>query len=541
MKMNSFLSQLRNILRRNDARNVHTNEVILDASELNNPPKRSAVKVLTTSVLMSGILLSSGCGTSSMFTSSASTGDPVTRSQSPISNIMGSTERGLSNNSTSSAVQGGTDEDLKIARKQFQQAKNLYDDGKVADAEKAFKKLVVSRRERYESFGTKVRNFWGVADYKTQDIYNNFGDPVEEDALFMLAECQFKQMRFTKAQDSYDDLLNRYASTRHMDLVTKQLFRIARYWLGFPNEIEKERAKSDIQLASAETEKVNVSAGSDDSAWDIPLIPNLTDKTRPVYDADGRGLQALRSIWLHDATGPLADDALMLSANHNLRTRNFVEAKRLYELVREQYPDSPHLRDAFLLGSHVTLAAYEGPEYDGAALDKSRDLKQTMLQIFPKMSAEERKMLQQEIDQLHDGEIRRLWSQVEFYQKKNIPESVALHCNVIINRYPSSTYAEKSRAVLQEIQTEARNSGRPLWAWGNGQKPVPAKTAQAPNTNNQSDPRLKSDKRLTPQSSDNKVEEKSKRNIFGFLRKAEEPPQLQTPPANNEAPGRATL
>ncbi|MBT5018714.1 MAG: tetratricopeptide repeat protein [Planctomicrobium sp.] len=476
-----------------------------------------------------------------MFTSSASTGDPVTRSQSPISNIMGSTERGLSNNSTSSAVQGGTDEDLKIARKQFQQAKNLYEDGKVADAEKAFKKLVVSRRERYESFGTKVRNFWGVADYKTQDIYNNFGDPVEEDALFMLAECQFKQMRFTKAQDSYDDLLNRYASTRHMDRVTKQLFRIARYWLGFPNEIEKERAKSDIQLASAETEKVNVSAGSDDSAWDIPLIPNLTDKTRPVYDADGRGLQALRSIWLHDATGPLADDALMLSANHNLRTRNFVEAKRLYELVREQYPDSPHLRDAFLLGSHVTLAAYEGPEYDGAALDKSRDLKQTMLQIFPEMSAEERKMLQQEIDQLHDGEIRRLWSQVEFYQKKNIPESVALHCNVIINRYPSSTYAEKSRAVLQEIQTEARNSGRPLWAWGNGQKPVPAKTAQAPNTNNQSDPRLKSDKRLTPQSSDNKVEEKSKRNIFGFLRKAEEPPQLQTPPANNEAPGRATL
>lgn len=535
MHMKTFLSRAIQTMY-NSIRSRQKKAVVKQSRSWSMP---RSIRWFSASVLLSGIVLSSGCGTTNRFASTGtSVATPVARSQSPISRML----TPPAPTAKAENVQGGTDEDLDIAREQFRVAKRLYDDGEIAAAEKAFKQLVQARRERYESFGTKVRNFWGVADYATQDIYNNFGDPVEEDALFMLAECQFKQMRFTKAQDSYDDLLNRYASTRHMDRVTKQLFRIARYWLGFPNDIEKEKAKSGIQLASAEDEQVNVSAGQDESGWDIPIIPNFTDRSRPVYDADGRGLQALRSIWLHDATGPLADDALMLSANHNLRKRNFVEAKRLYELVREQYPDSPHLKDAFLLGSHVTLAAYEGPEYDGTALDKSRDLKQTMLQIFPEMSEKERNMLQREIDELHDGEIRRLWGQVEFYQRKNVPESVALHCNVIINRYPNSSYAERSRAVLREIQAEASNSGRPLWVWGSGEKPAPARTAQAPSTNNAADPRLKAEQERSAEVPQENIDEKPKRGIFGFLRKAEEAPELQTPPTPEEEPvGRATL
>lgn len=520
---------------------------IVPVSIRNNVPSAGSRQLncyrLTTSILLTGTMLFSGCGSIPLISNRAVAEVPVTaRSQSPISKIMGPTERNLRNASAErdANLRGGTDADLDNARMKLKQAKQLYEDGQVAAAEKAFKQLVKERRERYENFGTKVRNFWGVGDYATKNLYDNFGDPVEEDALFLLAECQFEQRRFTRAQDSYDDLLNRYPSTRHMDRVTKQLFRVARYWLGFPNEIDQKQ-QSEIQLANAENEKINVSAGVEQSAWDIPLIPNLTDKTRPVYDADGRGLQALRSIWLHDATGPLADDALMLSANHNLRTRNFVESKRLYELLREQYPDSPHLRDAFLLGSHVTLASYEGPEYDGSPLEAARDLKQTMLQIFPDMTDKERQMLQQEINQLHNAEINRLWGQVEYYQSKNIPESIALHCNVIINRYPNSEYAQRARGALQELQAKSERSGRPMWAWGSGQKPAPASTPPA--KTRIPDPRLQADADASPKadSESSTEEEKPKRNIFGFLRRAEEPPQLQTPPPKSEQPGRVSL
>lgn len=498
-----------------------------------HPLRQKFVGSIGLALLVGGSVVFSGCGSLSLTSNRSVPGDPVAvRSQSPISNIMGPTERSLKNRGYG-AETAGTDADLDAARVELQNAKKLYDAGEHVAAEKAFKAIIKQRREKYETFGTKVREFWGVPDYASQNIYDNFGDPVEEDAIFLLGESQFAQQRYTRAQDSYDDLLNRYPSTRHMDRVTRQMFRIARYWLGFPNDLEKKETKSEIQLASKEEEEVNVSAGQASSSWDIPLVPNFTDKTRPVYDADGRGLQALRSIWLHDATGPLADDALMLAANHNLRIRNFVEAKRLYELLRDQYPDSPHLQDAYLLGSHVTLASYEGPRYDGNALDKARDLKQTMLQIFPEMNEKDRRMLEKEINEMHFAEIDRLWGQVEYYQTKGIPEATALHCNVIINRYPNSPHAEKARAALREIQGKSQQEGRSLWAWGNGQKPA---AATPPKNSAASDPRMRTEK-AEPEAEP----AKEKSRVFGFLRRTNEPPKLEAPPTSSETPGRVEL
>lgn len=514
---------------------------------IENKKQHNSWQRFVASTLLAGVVSLSGCGSLSLFSHRAAAEDQVSgESKSSIARIMGPTQRRLRNSDQNEGIGGGTDADLAIATQELRQAKALFDEGNYPSAEKELKALVKRRRDRYETFNSKLKNFWGTSDFASKDIYDNFGDPIEEDALFLLAETQFAQRRYTKAQDSYDDLLNRYPSTRHMDRVTKQLFRVARYWLDFPNDLEEKKSDSKIQLASNEQEAPEVAEGSEKSAWDLPILPNLTDKTRPVYDADGRGLQALRSIWLHDATGPLADDSLMLAANHNLRTKNFVEAKRLYELLREQYPDSPHLRDAFLLGSHVTLASYEGPEYDGQSLEKARDLKQTMLQIFPDISAQERRMLQSEIDQLHDAEIARLWSQVEFYQRKNVPESIALHCNLVINRYPNSEYAQRARQVLQELEAEANRSGRTLWVWGNGRQPAPVNSSPETEGSRSADPRLQTEVTKDRNDSDSSAnadsnEEKPKRGIFGFLRRAEEPPQLEPTPPPTDKPGRVSL
>ncbi|WP_417849882.1 tetratricopeptide repeat protein [Thalassoglobus sp.] len=511
---------------------------------------------IAASTLIAGAITLSGCGSLSLFSHRAVADDqPDAKTRSPLAKIMGPTERGLKSVSftkETESVQGGTEVDLQMAYQELKEAQLLFDNGRYADAEKAFNAIVKQRRVRYETAGSRFKDFWGMSDLASKDLYNNFGDPVEEDALYMRAEAQFHQRKFTRAQDSYDDLLNRYPSTRHMDRVTKQLFRIARYWLDFPNDLQQDKkAKSEIQLASKEEiDSVATAPPAKKPAWDLPIIPNLTDKTRPIYDADGRGLQALRSIWLHDATGPLADDSLMLAANHNLRTKNFVEAKRLYELLRDQYPDSPHLKDSYLLGSHVTLASYEGPEYDGAALDRARDLKQTMLQIFPEMTAEERGMLQSEIDQLHNADIDRLWQQVIYYQAKNVPESIALHCHLIINRYPNSQQAQKAREVLRELEAKSNRSGNSLWVWGSGQKPAPAQSA--PRRTHVPDARMKAtpdSARTAPGGSASRQpsnttkpeeDEKSKRSIFGFLRKADEPPQLKPTPSE-EQPGRVEL
>ncbi|MGD9853644.1 MAG: tetratricopeptide repeat protein [Planctomycetaceae bacterium] len=370
-----------------------------------------------------------------------------------IDGIKGPTERKLQQASweqeqRDAAAAGGIERIEGLA--DYQAAKRLYDAKRYADAEKAFKALAKDRRNRglsfTERFGKALRT--GVSDPSA----DSFGDPVEEDALFMLAESQFMQKKYSWAQDSYDKLLERFPSSRHLDQVTRRMFRIAQVWMGFPDT----NGQDNVELASAELQKTNPRIGNRN--FKRPGFLNVTDRSRPVFDTAGRALQALQSIWLNDAGGPLADDALMLTANYHLQTGNFIEAARVYQLLREQYPDSPHFKDAYLLDSHVRLASYDGPAYDGRALQESRNLRETAQRLFPDLDPEQRERLDAELKRIAVSEVAREWHKVEFYQSKGsrYEASVALHCHVILNRYPDSPYAERARKVLEGIADHSR-------------------------------------------------------------------------------------
>src|SRR5690606_10634147 len=122
---------------------------------------------------------------------------------------------------------------------------------------------------------------------------------------------------------------------------------------------------------------------SNDPTRKVPILPNFHDRKRPVFDTNGRALQALKSVWLKDPTGPLADDALMLAASHYVRKGDYIEADHHYTLLREQFPKSPHLQTAFVVGSHVKLMSYQGAPYDGKNLDDAESLKESTLRLFP--------------------------------------------------------------------------------------------------------------------------------------------------------------
>jgi hypothetical protein len=320
--------------------------------------------------------------------------------------------------------------------------------------------------------------------------------------------------------------------------VVRQLFRIARHWLDFEEDV-RESGDAEIRVASAEKAKKRTSLSKN-----VAVVPNLTDKSRPLFDTYGRGLQALRSIWLHDATGPIADDALMLTATHHLRKENFVEAARHFSLLREQYPDSPHFKDAFILGSHVALASYEGPSYDPSSLQEALTLKETTLKLFPDLSPEQRSRLEAEVEKLQEAEVARIWELVEFYDRKGLPESMALHCYLILNRYPESRYAQLARAKLFDIEPELRAAGKGGNFWNLNRSPQPAKEEAKPEQDSGSRMTLpaESDSRQAEVPAGSDPNTPKKRSMFGFLRRAESPPELQPAPTSPEgSPGKVSL
>ncbi len=408
---------------------------------------------------------------------------------------------------------------------EFEAAEALYEAGEYRSAEKAFAHLAKSRRNAGKTWSSRWKKIF-VSDSASEEpgMYG-FGDPIEEDALFMLAECQFAQQRYSWSQDSYGMLLKEYPSTRHLDQVTRRLFTIARIWLNIPDEDPDEQ--HDVQLVShteeADTPRYDIPRGP--STW--PVVPNLVDRTRPVFDTHGRALQALESIWQFDPTGPLADDALMLQATYYQMKGDNVEAARLYALVREQYPDSSHFVDAYLLGSYVTMASYSGAAYDSTALTEAKQLKETAVRLFPTLSDEQRQRLADELRRIEEAEVEREWETVQFYLRKNQPASVALHCNVILQRYPDSSYAKSAWEVL-ERQKAAPTSRWPRFGWPS-RKPSAddeatdaAATEPTPESEASSDPEEESGGWL--------------RGVRDRLLRADEPRQLQP-----IEPGRTTL
>ena len=310
----------------------------------------------------------------------------------------------------------------------------------------------------------KAEELYKTGDYKEAEkefkrIAKKYKDTqIEEDALFMLGESRFEQKRYSWAQDAYEELFERFPSTRYSDRAAQRLFTIAHTWLQFPDMVTAD----DVQQVDFEDPSQTPPPESDDKpGFDltraVPILPNLFDRSRPVFDTQGRALEALRKIWLNAPTGPLADDALMLSASYHHRKGDYMEADRLYRLVREEYPKSPHLEDAFVLGSHVRLMSYQGPEYDGKALEEARQINESTLRLFP--DTKERERLLDALHNIEEAQAARDWETVEYYRKRRKPRAMAVYCRQILENYPQTSYADLARQRLAELREAPQNEG----------------------------------------------------------------------------------
>jgi outer membrane protein assembly factor BamD (BamD/ComL family) len=356
--------------------------------------------------------------------------------ESTIDNVQGPTERRL--------------RDLIVRRDQA--ADDLSVNGSLKPIAGTEAYLAAEELFEQEQYAAAEKAFKGVAKkYKKSEI--------REDALFMQAESAFNLGHYSDAEMKYTELLKFYPSTRHLDDVSKRLFEIARVWLDFPEAA----ALGEVQQVNYDDFRRKLPAEESTKKSRGPMFwPNFTDKARPLFDPEGNGVAALRLIWLNDPTGPLADDALMLAASHYARKGDFIEADRHYTLLREEYPNSPHVQQAFVLGSHVKLMAYQGPNYDGKSLQDAEHLKKSTLRLYPNL--EEKERIERELARIEEAKAAREWEQVIFYERKNNPRAQAVYCHLILQRYPDTSAARQAEIRLKQLGPEYASGGKLLTA-----------------------------------------------------------------------------
>lgn len=246
---------------------------------------------------------------------------------------------------------------------------------------------------------------------------------LEEDALFLAGENFFAADEYPDAHEAYEELLTKHDYTHHLDAVTKRLFAMARYW--------EQCAETDPPVKS-------------------PI--NVTDDSRPWVDTVGHALKAYDDIRMYDPTGPLADDAVMATANLYFVRGRYEEAARQYDLLRTEYTKSEHQLKAHLLAIESWQQIYQGGYYDAGPLEKAGEVAdQALIQFGPELGPERPRIVEAKNKIVEEQAARDLLI-AEYYDKRESFRAARFYYNSIIKQYPQTAAAQEARQRLPKIQ-----------------------------------------------------------------------------------------
>jgi outer membrane protein assembly factor BamD (BamD/ComL family) len=257
---------------------------------------------------------------------------------------------------------------------------------------------------------------------------------LREDAMFMCGESYYFGDHLIKARDAYNELADKYPSTRHMDVLIDHEWKIAQYW-------EKE----------------------EDYNPHHSLSPNFYDKTRPWFDTMGHSIKTYDNIRMNDPTGPRADDAIMAEAGIYFRRGQYEDADYHYTLLRREYPRSKHQFDAHLLGLQAKLRKYQGSDYDGTPLEEAQVLvKQLRTNFAGQLSADERERLKTVSAQLNEELASRDMKMAKYYDGIKHFGSAKEYYAIVVKKYPESEMAKEAQRRMGEIASLPEEPSKPL-------------------------------------------------------------------------------
>ncbi len=292
------------------------------------------------------------------------------------------------------------------ADKELDDALKLFQQGKLAEAESAFAKIAKNRKGSH----------WG------------------EKSQYYLAESQYQQKKYVKANDSFERLYADYPGTEFRDKLVSREYALAQLWL----------SQSDPQAKPEQK---------------LPWYTRFTGE-QPVIDTRGTGLKALEHVRHHDPDGPLADDAVLQIADYHMKSNDYESAAIYYDQLIASHPKSPFLQKAQLSAIDSRLKAYMGPEYDGSGLEKAREMVKQTMSTFPDRQASYEK-LYHTLDIINDQEAERTFKVGEYYKRTGKVTSAEFYFGKIPQRWPGSPWSVKAKTELAQLAKMPRKPSVP--------------------------------------------------------------------------------
>jgi outer membrane protein assembly factor BamD (BamD/ComL family) len=285
--------------------------------------------------------------------------------------------------------------------------------------------------------------------------------PAIQESMYYRAECLRLQGYYPKAADIYAGLLNKFPNTQYREQCVQRMYDIANYWLDDTRaEMREEKEKAD---------------GKRWIVW--PRFVSF-EKSKPLLDREGRAVEKLEQVRLHDLNGPLADQALWMCGIVKMYNENYREADNYFSQIPNRHPDSPLAPQALEYAIFCKHMSTGGSDYDGRKTAEARKLVQTAFRSYPSLAndPEKRAYLEDQVKGIDLQQAEKDYKIAEFYRRTGHPGSAYFYYQLVRKRYPDTKYARMAeeswnnlREKLESKQGDASVTNAP--AGGSGWQP----------------------------------------------------------------------
>jgi outer membrane protein assembly factor BamD (BamD/ComL family) len=282
-----------------------------------------------------------------------------------------------------------------------------------------------------------------------------------QEAMYYRAECLRKTGHYPKAADVYAALLNKFPNTAYREQCVQQMYTIANYWLDDTRDQMKEAKEQ-----------------ADGKRWFVwPRFLSF-EKSKPLLDREGRAIEKLEQVRLHDINGPLADQALFLCGVVKMYNGDYREADHYFSQIHARHPESelaPKAIELAIFSKHMSTG---GSDYDGRKTAEARKLVQAALRSYPQLAndKEKRAFLERQLHSIDLQQAEKDYKMAEFYRRTGHPASAYFYYELVRRRYPDTKYARLAEQRWNELRAEVQRTQ------GGAPAPVSAPYRPAPAT-----------------------------------------------------------
>lgn len=181
----------------------------------------------------------------------------------------------------------------------------------------------------------------------------------------------------------------------------------------------------------------------------------------PVLSAEDEAIEILFRIQTRAPGSPLAEQALLRTADFYYATRQYDLAADSYAAYIAGYPRSPLVPRAKLREAFSTLAQFRGTRFDATSLVNARRQFLELAAMEPELAAGED--IDSVISRIDSALALKIYQTGEFYRRTHEPRAAAFTWMVLQQSYPRSPEAADAERQITRLPQSAVEQARAVF------------------------------------------------------------------------------